>query len=129
MPIMWQLTNALKALMHKYLSPKRSLRLLKYGSSYCSVMEWVWDNGNLHLASKEEAPAEVLISEGRATAKTILPQIELGIFLRKLGMLTNPLKKWTDVFDKRLEKTTEMSQCINKAYITPKNVMQIYKQV
>eukprot|EP00957_Ditylum_brightwellii_P059125 4486097-Ditylum_brightwellii.AAC.1 len=57
------------------------------------MLWWVWENGKLHLASKEEAPAEVLISEGRATAKIILPQIEPDVSLRQLGALTNLLKK------------------------------------
>eukprot|EP00957_Ditylum_brightwellii_P062649 4755054-Ditylum_brightwellii.AAC.1 len=94
---------------------------LSIKKSRCYMFWWVWKNGKPHSASKEEAPAEALISEGRTAAKTILPQIEPDMFLRQLGVLTNLLKKWTDEFDKRLKKTTEMSQHINKAYITPNN--------
>eukprot|EP00957_Ditylum_brightwellii_P176529 13444133-Ditylum_brightwellii.AAC.1 len=40
------------------------------------LLWWIWENGEPHLATKEEQPAEVFMSEVRSIAKTTLPRID-----------------------------------------------------
>ena len=79
---------------------------LSLPKSFWYLIFWNWqDNGSATMATKEEVPAEINLTQGAGTEKTKLERKEYNSCMRTLGAMVCPAKN----MDKQVEHATK--QC------------------